>query len=73
MVFFELTLPTDTYSKMIINLEATNIKDNVPFDGGNSKYDPTISDASMGSNLTTGQALTNLNNRGWAFTDGGPI
>ena len=73
LVFFELTLPTDTYSKMIINLEATNIKDNVPFVGGNSKYDPTISDASMGSNLTTGQALTNLNNRGWAFTDGGPI
>jgi hypothetical protein len=71
--FRELTLPTETYSKMIINLEATNIKDNVLFGGGNSKYDPTISDASMGSNLTTAQALTNLNNRGWAFSDNGPI
>jgi len=71
--FLSTTLTVDTYSKMLINLEASNVKDNVPFHGGDSKYDPTITDSSMGSNLTTAQALTNLENRGWTITDNGPI
>jgi len=71
--FRDVTIPTITYSKMMINLEATNIKDNVPFDGGNSKYDPNISDSAMGSNLTAGQARTALEARGWVFTDNGSI
>jgi hypothetical protein len=72
-VFEDVDLTVDIYSKMIINLEAYMTKDNVSFDGGNSNYDPTISDSSMGSNLTTAQALTNLENRGWTFSDNGPI
>ena len=71
--FYNTTLTVDTYSKMLINLEASNVKDNVLFHGGDSKYDPTITDSSMGSNLTTAQALTNLENRGWTITDNGPI
>ena len=71
--FLSTTLTVDTYSKMLINLEASNVKDNVLFHGGDSKYDPTITDSSMGSNLTTAQALTNLENRGWTITDNGPI
>jgi hypothetical protein len=72
-VFKDVNLTVDIYSKMIINLEAYMTKDNVGFDGGNSNFDPTISDSSMGSNLTTAQALTNLENRGWTFSDNGPI
>ena len=71
--FRDVTIPTITYSKMMINLEATNIKDNVPFNGGNSQYDPNISDSAMGSNLTAGQARAALLNRGWTFTDNGSI
>ena len=71
--FRDVTIPTITYSKMMINLEATNVKDNVPFNGGNSQYDPNISDSAMGSNLTAGQARAALLNRGWTFTDNGSI
>lgn len=71
--FRDVTIPTITYSKMMINLEATNVKDNVPFQGGDSQYDPNISDSAMGSNLTAGQARAALLNRGWTFTDNGPI
>ena len=71
--FRDVTIPTTTYSKMIINLEATNVKDNVPFEGGDSQYDPNISDSAMGSNLTAGQARAALLNRGWTFTDNGSI
>ena len=71
--FRDVTIPTITYSKMMINLEATNVKDNVPFEGGDSQYDPNISDSAMGSNLTAGQARAALLNRGWTFTDNGSI
>ena len=71
--FRDVTIPTITYSKMMINLEATNVKDNVPFQGGDSQYDPNISDSAMGSNLTAGQARAALLNRGWTFTDNGSI
>jgi len=55
------TLPTQTYSDMLVNLDANNANLNVPFHGGNSKYN------SIGyigrHNLIT--------NKTWTITDGG--
>jgi len=59
--FLNSTLPTATYSDMLVNLDANNANLNVPFHGGNSKYN------SIGyigrHNLTT--------NKTWTITDGG--
>jgi hypothetical protein len=56
------TIPTGNYSDMLVNLEATNTKNNVLFGGGNSKYN------------TTGQTARNILTsapRNWTITDGG--
>jgi len=59
--FLNSTLPTATYSDMLVSLDANNNNLNVPFHGGNSKYN------SIGyigrHNLIT--------NKTWTITDGG--
>jgi len=59
--FAASTLPTATYSDMLVSLDQNNNNLNVPFHGGNSKYN------SIGyigrHNLTT--------NKTWTITDGG--
>jgi len=59
--FLSSTLPTQTYSDMLVSLDQNNANLNVPFHGGNSKYN------SIGyigrHNLIT--------NKTWTITDGG--
>jgi len=59
--FLNSTLPTQTYSDMLVSLDQNNQNLNVPFHGGNSKYN------SVGyigrHNLIT--------NKTWTITDGG--
>jgi len=59
--FLSSTLPTATYSDMLVNLDQNNANTNVPFHGGNSMYN------SVGyigrHNLIT--------NKTWTITDGG--
>jgi len=61
LCFSGSTLPTQTYSDMLVSLDQNNQNLNVPFHGGNSKYN------SIGyigrHNLTT--------NKTWTITDGG--
>jgi hypothetical protein len=61
-VFFGVTLTTESYSNLLINMasNAASRLDNVPFHGGNSKY-----------NLAGQAAKQTLEGKGWVFTDGG--
>jgi hypothetical protein len=60
--FGGVTLPTESYSNLLVDLASNaNLRpNNVPFGGGNSKYN------------TAGQtARDTLTAKGWTFTDGG--
>lgn len=59
-MFLGVTLNTVRYSQLLISMEANNINNDVPFHGGNSKY-----------NAAGETAKTALQARGWIFTDGG--
>jgi hypothetical protein len=59
-MFLGSTINTERYSQLLIDLEANNNNNNVPFDGGNSQYN------------AAGQTARNaLIARGWTITDGG--
>jgi len=58
--FYGVTLSTESYSNLLINLDAYNPNSNVPFHGGNSKH-----------NSSATGALASLSGRGWTITDGG--
>ena len=58
--FYGVTLNTDSYSDLLINLEAHNLNSGVPFHGGNSQHGWSA----------TG-AVASLSGRGWTITDGG--
>jgi len=60
--FSGVTLPTRIYSNILRNLSSNrNLRpNNVPFDGGNSKY-----------NIPAQDARQALQNKGWVFTDSG--
>jgi len=55
------TINTERYSKLIVDMEAGNSNTNIPFHGGNSKYNDA------------GEVARNLliTNQNWTFTDGG--
>jgi len=55
------TINTERYSRLLVDMEAGNSKLNVPFHGGNSKYNDA------------GEVARNLliTNQNWTFTDGG--
>ena len=58
--FTGVTLSTNSYSNLLINIDATNSSANVTFHGGNSKY-----------NLSGNVARNALISNGWTITDGG--
>lgn len=58
--FSSVTLSTNSYSSLLVNLAANNSNANIIFDGGNSKYD-----------LSAVAARETLVNNGWSITDGG--
>jgi len=59
-MFSGCTINTTRYSQLLIDMEAGNVNNNVPFHGGNSKYN------------TAGETAKNaLIARGWIITDGG--
>lgn len=58
--FLSTTLSTNAYNEILVNLSANNIKSNVTFHGGNSKY-----------YLSGALAKSELESRGWVITDGG--
>jgi hypothetical protein len=61
-VFFGVTLTTTSYSNLLINMasNAASRRNNVQFDGGNSKY-----------NLNGQTARQILQAKNWSFSDGG--
>ena len=59
-LFYNVTINTDRYSKLLIDLDAYNLNNNVEFHGGYSKY-----------NSSAVSARANLIDRGWDVTDGG--
>ena len=60
--FLATTIPTEQYSQLLANLEETNTQNDVPFHGGNSKYNAAGETAR--NILTTAP-------RNWTITDGG--
>lgn len=54
------TVPTDQYSKLLINIEANNTNTSETFNGGSSKY-----------NSSASTARADLVTRGWTIIDGG--
>lgn len=54
------TINTERYSKLLIDIEASNQNINVPFHGGSSRY-----------NSSAIEARASLVDRGWIITDGG--
>jgi hypothetical protein len=58
------TLPTQTYSDMLVSLDQNNQNLNVPFHGGNSTYTGAAAIAAR-ANL--------VNVKGWIITDGGQV
>jgi hypothetical protein len=69
--FRDNTLTVITLSRLYIELEANNTKDNVLFQGGSGQYDPSYTEAGYSNN--TGTARGNLVTRGWTLSDGGSI
>lgn len=59
-MFINVTINTTRYSQLLIDLESGNANNNVPFHGGNSKY-----------NAAGEVARDALVARGWTITDGG--
>ena len=59
--FFGVTLPTETWSQLLINTEATNQNNNVQWHGGSSKYNAAggVARAALVADHT------------WSITDGG--
>ena len=62
---------TTNYDNLLIKWSQQNVKQNVPFHAGNSKYNPNATLA--GYSVTAGQAKQILINNGWTITDGGTI
>ena len=60
VMFRGVTLATERYSQLLIDLESGNLNDNVTFHGGNSRY-----------NSSAVTARANLVARGWTITDNG--
>ncbi len=60
-MFEHVTLPTSTYTKMLMRIEQTTTKKNVSLHGGSSKY--TAQAATARSRL--------IKDKGWEITDGG--
>ncbi len=62
--FLNSTLPTATYSAMLVSLDQNNANTNVPFHGGFSTYTGAAAIAAR-ANL--------VNVKGWTITDGGQV
>jgi len=60
VMFLGSTINTEDYSALLIRIEANNINSNVPFHGGDSKYNASAIDA-----------RTALETIGWTIVDGG--
>jgi len=60
-MFLGVTLPTATYSGLLVAIEESSALNTVPLGGGGSKY---------GTNAAAAHAA--LVNRGWIISDGGP-
>jgi len=59
-MFYDVTLSTNNYDALLIGWDAQNLKPNVHFSGGNSKY-------CLGENARTNM----INNDNWIITDAG--
>jgi hypothetical protein len=57
------TINTERYSRLLVDMEAGNSKLNVPFHGGNSKYND--------AGEVARNSLADAAGRNWSFTDGG--
>jgi len=64
LCFQNSTLPTQTYSDMLVSLDQNNQNTNVPFHGGNSTYTGAAAIAAR-ANL--------VNVKGWNIIDGGQV
>jgi len=60
--FYGVTLPTVTYSSMLINLATNNPNNSVTFNAGNSKYNSTA---------VASRATLTASPRNWTISDGG--
>lgn len=64
-MFNGVTLPTATYSAMLVRIDATSAQSTITLSGGASLYNAGPSAAATARGILVG--------RGWVITDGGPI